>query len=160
MTIFGLKCAYYLLYLYFYQKNTKMKQKSTLALAIVLPLATALCLSTNAQNKNTVLPAQQKQHVLISADDDNRNNYETLSGINLYSTGKGNYQLDFSQHLKENAVLSISNTARKVVFQKPVSIEDNHSSWRYKLGKLRPGTYLVEVITSDTTYWTKFKIGR
>ncbi|WP_162052460.1 hypothetical protein [Pontibacter pamirensis] len=138
----------------------KTKQKYTLALATALPLATALCLSTNAQSPKTVLPAQQHQHVLVSTANNSSNNYESLTGINLYHTGKGTYQLDFSQHLKENAVLSIKNIAQKVVYQKPVSIKNNSSSWRYKLGKMKPGIYLVEVITSDTTYWTKFKIGR
>ncbi|RDV16377.1 hypothetical protein DXT99_04020 [Pontibacter diazotrophicus] len=138
----------------------KTKQKYTLALATVLPLAAAFCLSTTAQSPASVLPAQQQPHVLVSNAKHSSQNYETLSGINLYHTGKGSYQLDFSQHLKENALLSIKNVAQKVVYQKPVSIKSNSSSWRYKLGKMKPGTYLVEVITSDTTYWTKFRIGR
>lgn len=138
----------------------KTKQKYTLALGTVLPLAAALCLSTTAQRLDMELPAQQHQHVLLSDADDNSKSYETLSGINLYSTGKGTYQLDFSQHLKENAILSIKNAAQKVVYQKPVSIRNKQTSWRYKLGNIKAGTYTVEVMTSDTTYWTKFRIGR
>lgn len=137
----------------------KMKQKYALALATMLPLAAALSFNTTAQN-NTVLPKQHKQHVLLSSEKDSDTNYETLSGINLHYTGKGTYQLDFSQKLTEDAVLRIKNTVQKVVYQKPVSVNAKSSTWRYKLGKLKPGTYLVEVATSDTTYWTKFKIGR
>lgn len=137
-----------------------MKQKYALALATMLPLAAALSFNTNAQNNNTVLPKQHKQHVLLSSERDSDTNYETLSGINLHYTGKGTYQLDFSQKLTEDAVLSIKNTAQKVVYQKPVSVKAKSSTWRYKLGKLKAGTYMVEVATSDTTYWTKFKIGR
>ena len=85
---------------------------------------------------------------------------ETLSGINLYHIGKGFYQLDFSQILTEDAVLSIKNAAKKVVYQKPLSMKENTTTWRHKVGKLKPDTYVVEVATSDTTYWTKFKIGR
>lgn len=138
----------------------KMKQKYALALATMLPLAAALSFNTTAQNHHTVLPKQHKQHVLLNSEKDNDTNYETLSGINLHYTGKGTYQLDFSQKLTEDAVLSIKNTAQKVVYQKPVSVKTETSTWRYKLGKLKPGTYVVEVATSDTTYWTKFKIGR
>lgn len=138
----------------------KMKQKYILALATMFPLAATLSLNTTAQSHNTVLPTQQKQHVLISPEEDGDTNYETLSGINLHYIGKGNYQLDFSQKLTEDAVLSIKNTAQKVVYKKSVSVKDNNDTWRYKLGNLKPGTYQVEVATSDTTYWTKFKIGR
>ncbi|WP_460919937.1 hypothetical protein [Pontibacter brevis] len=137
-----------------------MKQKYTLALATALPLAAALSLSSTAQNLVSPAPTQHTHQVLLSSDAQHGDTYETLSGINLSYTGKGTYQLDFTQKLKEDAVLSIKNTAQKVVYQKPVNIKDNRTSWRYKLGKLKPGTYLVEVMTSDTTYWTKFKIGR
>ncbi|MFD2998899.1 hypothetical protein ACFS7Z_00885 [Pontibacter toksunensis] len=137
-----------------------MKQKYVFALATLLPLAATLSFSTIAQNTNKVLPAQHKQHVQLGSENDFDTNYETLSGINLQYIGKGNYQLDFSQKLNEDAILSIKNTAQKVVYKKPVNVNNKTSSWRYKLGKLKPGTYLVEVATSDTTYWTKFEIGR
>ncbi|WP_461490569.1 hypothetical protein [Pontibacter sp. HJ8] len=41
-----------------------------------------------------------------------------------------------------------------------MSIAKNEKAWRFDLGKLKPDTYLVEVKTPDTTYWTRFKIGR
>ena len=142
------------------KKMMKMKQKYTFALAMVLPLAATMSWNSLAQTQKTTLPKQQQHHMLKSDDSLHNDHYETLSGLNLHYTGKGTYQLDFSQQLKENAVLSIKNKEKQVVYQKPVSVENNTTSWRYKLGKLKPGTYLVEVITSDTTYWTKFKIGR
>lgn len=137
-----------------------MKQKYALALATVLPLAATLSLSTIAQDHKTMLPTQKREHVLVSTHNDSNNNTETLSGIHLYPTGKGTYGLDFSQKLDENAVLSISNSSKKVVFQRPVRIAEGDSTWHYKLGKLKPDTYQIEVKTSDTTYWTKFKVGR
>lgn len=137
-----------------------MKQKYTVALATVFSLAALFPLCVTAQSHKTKLPPQQKQHVLVNAHNHSSSNYETLSGIHLYKMGKGAFRLDFSQNLKENAVLSIMNTARQVVYHKAVSIMDNTSTWRYNLGKLKPDTYLVEVKTSDTTYWTKFKIGK
>ncbi len=85
---------------------------------------------------------------------------ETLSGINMTPAGKGTFQLDFSQALDEDAMLEIKNSAGKMVYQKPVSVENNRSAWRYNLGRLKPDTYLIEVKTSDTTYWTKFKVGK
>lgn len=123
--------------------------------------AAALCLPlfsfSSAVAQTTPLPRQEKEHILVRAD---TLKVETLSGINMKPTGKGAFQLDFSQPLDENALLEIKNSAGKIVYQKPVSVEENRSSWRYQLGKLKPDTYLIEVKTSDTTYWTKFKVGK
>ncbi|MCX2740352.1 hypothetical protein [Pontibacter anaerobius] len=129
-----------------------MKQTYAIALALGLPL---FSLTTNAQT--TQLPAQQQEHILVSAED-SRVSKETLSGIHMTTTKKGTFQLDFSQKLDENALLEVKDSAGKLVYQKPVSVKGNRSAWRYQLGKLKPDTYLIEVKTSDTTYWTKFKI--
>ncbi|RIJ42363.1 hypothetical protein [Pontibacter oryzae] len=83
---------------------------------------------------------------------------ETLSGINLVPGRNGTYQLDFSQQLEEDATLQVKNTAGRLVYQKPLEAGRNRSAWRYQLGKLKPDTYLIEVKTSDTTYWTKFRV--
>lgn len=131
-----------------------------LVLALTLPLTASVYSHTSAQQKVVKLPPQQKQHVLVSANANSDNHYETLSGIHLYRSKKGTFELNFSQELKENGVLEIKNRAGKLVFQKPVSISSQQASWRYNVGKLKPDTYLVEVKTSDTTYWTKFKVGR
>ncbi|GAB3204106.1 hypothetical protein ABID22_004006 [Pontibacter aydingkolensis] len=136
-----------------------MKKKYALALGALLPVL-ALNLTTQAQNSKIAAPSQE--HILVAAENGESSNpkTETLSGINLTPAQKGTFQLDFSQELDENATLAIKNTAGKVVFQKPISIADNKTSWQYNVGKLKPDTYLVEVKTSDTTYWTKFKISK
>ncbi|GAA4427961.1 hypothetical protein GCM10023188_11680 [Pontibacter saemangeumensis] len=138
----------------------KLKQKYTLVLALSLPLTASIFSFTSAQKKITKMPSQQKQHVLVNAYGSSDNKFETLSGIHLYPAKKGTYELNFSQDLKENGVLEIKNRAGKIVYQKSVSISSKQSSWRYNVGKLRPDTYLIEVKTSDTTYWTKFKVGK
>ncbi len=130
-----------------------MRQKYALALAAGLPLTTVALAQTQES------PPQQPEHILVSTKGYSTNT-ETLSGINLTPTRHGTYQLDFSQELEEDAMLQVKNTAGKVVFQKPVRKEANRSSWRYQLGRLRADTYLIEVKTSDTTYWTKFKVGK
>lgn len=138
----------------------KLKQKYTLVLALGLPFLASVFNYTEAQKHLTELPVQQKQHVLVSSGADSHDNFETLSGINLSRAKKGSYELYFSQQLKENGVLEIKNRTGKLVYKKSVSIAKAQSSWRYNVGKLKPDTYLIEVKTSDTTYWTKFKVGK
>jgi hypothetical protein len=118
----------------------------------------AFAFLANAQNNTDNIASQQREHVLIAGD--TATTLETLSGINLKPAKKGTFQLSFDQKLKENAVLEIKNTAGKLVYQKPVSLAKNTTLWTYNVGKLQPDTYLIEVKTSDTTYWTKFKVGR
>lgn len=136
-----------------------MMQKYALALAASLPLV-AFTLSSRAQDQKITAPAQE--HILVTSESEKGNpeKKETLSGINLQPAAKGTFQLDFSQQLEENATLAIKNTAGKTVFTKPISIADNKTAWSYNVGRLSPDTYLVEVKTSDTTYWTKFKISK
>lgn len=133
-----------------------MKQTYAIALALSLPLTT---LTTVSIAQTTSLPPQDKEHILVSAENPTTKK-ETLSGINMTPTKKGTFQLDFSQELDENAMLQVKNSAGKLVYEKPVTTENNRRSWRYQLGKLKPDTYLIEVKTSDTTYWTKFKVGK
>lgn len=107
--------------------------------------------------------AQHKSDSPLSLDELAENMDElaatpTLSGINLVPGRNGTYQLDFSQQLEEDATLQVKNTAGRLVYQKPLEAGRNRSAWRYQLGKLKPDTYLIEVKTSDTTYWTKFKV--
>jgi hypothetical protein len=130
----------------------KIKQKYGKALILSLALAT-INLTANAQSTPKSLP----EH---GTNQDAPGNYETLSGINLQPAAKGTFLLDFNQELKENAVLEVKNKAGQLVYQKPVSISSNKQAGRYNLGKLQPDTYLIEVKTSDTTYWTRFKVGR
>lgn len=134
-----------------------MKKKYAFNLAVGLPML-AFTLSAQAQQQKIAAPAQE--HILVTAESEggNETKKETLSGIHLQPAAKGTFQLDFSQELDENATLEIKNTAGKVVFKKPISIAANKAAWSYNVGKLRPDTYLIEVKTSDTTYWTKFKI--
>jgi hypothetical protein len=136
----------------------KMMQNYAVVLGLALPLTAALSLTTTAQTGKAYAP--QQQHMLMSTNNIDHTTIETLSGINLRKASKGTYQLYFSQKLKENAVLEISNKTGQLVYQKPVSISKNKSAWRYNVGTLKPDTYLIEVKTSDTTYWTKFKVGR
>ncbi|WP_276496348.1 hypothetical protein [Pontibacter litorisediminis] len=133
----------------------KMKQTYAAALALGLPLFSL----ANAVAQTTPLPPQEKEHILVTTDHPDTRK-ETLSGIHMKPASKGTFQLDFSQELDENAMLQVKNSAGKLVHQKPVNVESNRSAWRYNLGRLKPDTYLIEVKTSDTTYWTKFKVGR
>ncbi|MEJ8800444.1 hypothetical protein [Pontibacter sp. H249] len=134
-----------------------MMKKYALGLGAGLSLV-ALALTTQAQHQKINPPAQE--HILVTADKaaGNESSKETLSGIHLLPAAKGTFQLDFSQELDEDATLEIKNPAGKVVFKKPVIIAGNKTNWSYNVGKLKPDTYLIEVKTSDTTYWTKFKI--
>lgn len=135
-----------------------MKIKQTYNIALALGLAASLT-STFAHAQITALPSQQQEHILVSAENGNPVS-ETLSGINLTPTKHGTYQLDFTQHLDESAMLEITDTSGRIVYKKSVPVDGIKNAWRYQLGKLKPDTYLIEVKTSDTTYWTKFKVGK
>jgi len=135
----------------------KMKRKYAQALGASFLFAAITCTAT-AQRRP--MPKQEQEHILIADEKDSSPVKETLSGINLQPGRNGNFQLDFSQQLTEDATLEISNTAGQVVYKQPVSTANNRSSWRYHVGRLRPGIYLIEVKTSDTTYWTKFRISK
>jgi hypothetical protein len=132
----------------------KMNKPFILAAGLLLAGFTAA-----AQDSSTQLPPVEQQKILVAAPD-TLHKLETLSGIHLNSTNKGTYMLDFDQVLKEDARLEVKNKAGKTVYKKPVSIAKNATAWSFDLGKLKPDTYLIEVKTSDTTYWTKFKIGK
>lgn len=137
-----------------------MKQKYAIAIAVMLPF-TVISLSAHAQADVERLPDQKKGHVLYVPDSDSTiTKMETLSGIHLQQVKKGTFQLDFQQELKEDARLEVKNKAGKVVYHAPVSIADNKQAWQFNVGKLKPDTYQIQVKTSDTTYWTKFKIGK
>ncbi|QCR21491.1 hypothetical protein C1N53_03435 [Pontibacter sp. SGAir0037] len=135
-----------------------MTQKYVPVLTVALVL-TVLGLSAQDQQEQTVIKGNPKKFILIKEGSDSTSlNRKTLSGIHLTTQKNGSYILDFEQELEENAVLEIKNKAGKAVYQKPVSIEGDKTSWRYSLGKLKPGIYLVEIKTSNTTYWTRFKV--
>lgn len=137
-----------------------MKQKYAIAIAAMLPFI-SISIASNAQTTKLKSLDQEKEHVLYVPEKDSvTTNMETLSGIHLAPAKKGTFQLDFQQELKEDAKLIIKNKAGKMVYHSPVSIADNQKAWKFNVGKLRPDTYQVEVKTSDTTYWTKFKISK
>lgn len=115
--------------------------------------------TASAQESSTQLPPVE-QDQLAAAPTDTLTRLETLSGIFLNPSKKGTFVLDFEQALKEDANLEVKNKAGKTVYRKPVSNAKNQTAWSFDLGKLRPDVYLVEVKTSDTTYWTKFKISK
>lgn len=145
--------------LYFTDKQMKMKHKYNLALAVLLPFVTALAPAASAQVRKTAMPAQENRYILVKAEHGiHTESQETLSCIKLYPAKKGTFQLDLKQKLKEDALLKITNTAGKLVYQKPVSMAGSKKGWRYNVGRLRPDIYLIQVTTSDTTYWTKFKV--
>lgn len=136
-----------------------MKRKYALAMAATLPFM-ALSVAVNAQTDKQKHKDHEKAEVLSVSENDSTTIKETLSGINLQPVQKGAFQLDFQQELKEDARLEIKNKAGKLVYHAPVNNTDEQQAWKFNVGKLKPDTYLVEVKTSDTTYWTKFKIGR
>ena len=131
-----------------------MKQTYLLAGAVLLAGFNAY-----AQGNSTQLPPVEQDKFKV-AKPDTSTRMETLSGIFLNPTKKGTFVLDFNQVLTENARLEVKNKAGKMVYKKPVSVAKKETAWRFDLGKLRPDTYQEEVITPDTTYWTKFKVGR
>ncbi|GGG26317.1 hypothetical protein [Pontibacter amylolyticus] len=133
-----------------------MKMKQTYLLAGALLLA---AFGATAQRSSTQLPPAEQDQLKV-AKTDTITRMETLSGIFLNPTKKGTFVLDFNQVLTENARLEVKNRAGRIVYKKPVSVAKKETAWRFDLGKLRPDTYQVEVITPDTTYWTKFKVGR
>lgn len=133
----------------------KMKQTYLLAAGLLLAGFTA-----SAQNSSSTQLPPAEQELDSTTKSDTLARMETLSGIFLNPTKKGTFVLDFTQELKEDAKLEVKNKAGKTVFQRPVSIAKNETSWKFDLGKLRPDVYQVEVKTSDTTYWTKFKISK
>ncbi|MCC9165511.1 hypothetical protein [Pontibacter harenae] len=133
----------------------KTTQKYVLALVATIPLA---AFSITASAQTTPVPPQINEHIIIAAERDYDAGLETLSGINLHPAKKGTFQLDFDQPLKEDGVLEISNEAGQLVYQKPVS--NTKKARSYNVGKLKPDTYLIEVKTTDTTYWTRFRIGK
>ncbi|NEM97544.1 T9SS type A sorting domain-containing protein [Pontibacter burrus] len=129
-----------------------MKTKQTYAWLIAATVLIVMqAAPAKAQNH------ENEEHELHTAC---TNYSETLSGIYLNPDKKGTFKLDFEQALKEDAVLEITNTAGQKVFQKPVNNTKTQHAWSYNVGKLKPDTYLVEVKTSDTTYWTRFKVGK
>ncbi|SIT76942.1 hypothetical protein SAMN05444128_0415 [Pontibacter indicus] len=132
----------------------KMKQTYWLAGAMVLA---GFCATAQRSSTQTI-PVEQDKIKEIKADSTVR--METLSGIFLNPTKKGTFVLDFNQVLTENARLEVKNRAGRLVYKKPVSVAKKETAWRFDLGKLRPDTYQIEVITPDTTYWSKFKVGR
>ena len=133
-----------------------MKTKQTYWLAGALVLAG---FGAVAQQSTTQRPSVEQKQLHV-AKPDTTTRMETLSGIFLKPTKKGNFVLDFNQVLTENARLEVKNRAGKLVYKKPVSVAKKETAWRFDLGKLRPDTYQIEVITPDTTYWSKFKVGR
>ena len=135
----------------------KKKKKKKYTVALCLPLA-FLALQASAQEATTQLPRLHQEHILIM--EDTTTHIKTLSGINLQPATKGTFVLDFAQDLTEDAILEITNTAGQQVFRKPLAAADKKHAWRYNVGKLRPDTYRIEVKTSDTTYWTRFKVGK
>lgn len=135
----------------------KMKLKYAWAIVAAVPFAFQL-FTVSAQSITKDLPAKEKKHILLA--DSATTAPGTLSGINLKPTKKGTFELTFEQVLTENAMLQVTNKAGKKVYTKPVTIANKAKIWNYNLGKLRPDTYKVEVITPDTTYWTKFKVGK
>jgi len=155
----GPKCALANITPLLQNKHIKMKHKYNLAVAALLPFTIALAPAASAQTLKTPMPVQQKKYILVESEPDTHLEVEeTLSGIKLYPAKKGTFQLDLEQKLKDDGLLKITNTAGKLVYHKPVSMASRKKGWHYNLGRLRPDIYLIEVITSNTTYWTKFKI--
>jgi hypothetical protein len=83
---------------------------------------------------------------------------ETVSGINIYPHERKNtFMLAFTQSmLKEKAMLTVSAENGDVVFSQVV--EPGKGLKPKSIGNLDEGIYLIEVKTSDTTFWKKIRI--
>lgn len=83
---------------------------------------------------------------------------ETISGINVYPhIRKKTFMLSFSQYvLKENALLTLSPENGDAIFSRVLHPGEKLKPTR--IGNLNEGIYLIEVKTSDTTFWKKIRI--
>ncbi|GGK62493.1 hypothetical protein GCM10011405_08250 [Rufibacter glacialis] len=134
----------------------KLNALSGLLVAGILALAGAPSL---AQNKPQT---PQKGSVLAMATPGKEApvRRETLSGIDLFPQDpKADvFLLSFQQDMTENGVLELTNYAGKVLYTKPVPAGDHTLAPPMNIGKLRTGTYLVEVKTPTTVYWKKMRV--
>ncbi|MBF9254862.1 hypothetical protein I2I11_16285 [Pontibacter sp. 172403-2] len=136
-----------------------MKHKYSLVFAALLPFITVLIPAASAQVHKTPMPVQENKYILVKAEEALPTaTQETLSGIKLYPAKKGTFQLDLEQVLKADGQLKITNTAGKLVYHKPLSMAGSKKRRHYNVGRLQRDTYLIEVVTGATTYWTKFKV--
>ncbi|WP_190300270.1 T9SS type A sorting domain-containing protein [Rufibacter hautae] len=85
---------------------------------------------------------------------------ETLSGIDLFPQDKKNdiFMLSFQQEIPEDGVLELTNYAGKVLYTTTIPKGDNTLAPPMNIGKLRTGTYLVEVKSGNTVYWKKLRV--
>lgn len=85
---------------------------------------------------------------------------ETLSGIDLFPQDKKNdiFMLSFQQEIPEDGVLELTNYAGKVLYTTVIPKGDNTLAPPLNIGKLKTGTYLVEVKTGNTVYWKKLRV--
>lgn len=82
-----------------------------------------------------------------------------LSGIDLVPNGKtGTFSLELSQELEETATVRMTNARKKVVYTNSLAPQKGDSAKLMEVGKLPAGVYLVEVKTSNTTYWKKVRV--
>jgi hypothetical protein len=82
-----------------------------------------------------------------------------LSGITvLPNQATGRYTLEFSQELEEPATVKVTNAKKKVVYANSLAPQAFASVKHLDVGKLSNGSYLVEVKTSNTTYWKKLDV--
>jgi hypothetical protein len=82
-----------------------------------------------------------------------------LSGIDLIpNRSTGTFTLELSQELEEPATVKMSNAKKKVVYTSSLAPQGNESVKHLDVGKLSAGVYLVEVKTSNTTYWKKVRV--
>lgn len=84
---------------------------------------------------------------------------ETLSGINLFPNRQtGNFNLRFTQALKDTANLELKNASGKVLYAQALLPEEMPMAKPVDIGKLNNGIYLIEVKTDNTTYWKKVRV--
>ncbi len=114
----------------------------------------------HAQTKPAVPATQDTAALLAARGKDAPVRRETLSGIDLFpeSKTKDVFLLSFQQDMAEAGVLEVTNYAGKVLYTKPIPAGDHTLAPPMPLGKLKTGTYLVEVKTPTTVYWKKVRV--
>ena len=83
---------------------------------------------------------------------------ETLSGIDIFPKPKSNsVMLSFTQQFTQPGTLVMTDYQNKVVYQTELDPANNTGA-PVDLGKIAPGTYLVEAKTGNYVYWKKVRI--
>jgi hypothetical protein len=149
--IFGRKYTFILKKKFIRENAMKMVRKLSFSIAAMAGLSSVL----SPQAEAFVISSAS----MIIAQPDSVPKLPPLSGISVFpNNSTGTYTLHFSQELKEAASLKVTNAKKKIVYTNKLGPQPSNTITAFEVGKLYKGIYLVEVKTSNTTYWKELKI--